>query len=212
MSEFVRARSAKNKQLRMQEIMDATDLLFKQYPYHEITLTTIAEQLSWTRANLYKYVSTKEEIFLALTSQKMDLYFSAMLSAFPKESQYSIDVFAKVWASILNAHKDYLHYSDILSTIIETNVSVDRLADFKINYYQRSGELSQRLGHLLSISQDEAYQLFLAVHYHAVGIYSLCLWNPLVHDALMQAHIEEPKIDFLNNLEHFIYVQLSSIR
>lgn len=61
MPAFKRARSAEQKQERMREIKRAAADLFATRPYHEITLTTIAEQLSWSRANLYKYVTTKEE-------------------------------------------------------------------------------------------------------------------------------------------------------
>ena len=64
MTDFVRARSEEQKQARMAEIKVAADELFCSVPYQEITLSTIAGKLSWTRANLYKYVTTKEEIYL----------------------------------------------------------------------------------------------------------------------------------------------------
>ena len=53
MTEFVRARSEEQKQARMAEIKAAADELFCSVPYQEITLSTIAGKLSWTRANLY---------------------------------------------------------------------------------------------------------------------------------------------------------------
>ena len=71
MTDFVRARSEEQKQARMAEIKAAADSLFNSVPYQEITLSTIAGKLSWTRANLYKYVTTKEEIYLEICSDKM---------------------------------------------------------------------------------------------------------------------------------------------
>ena len=68
MAEFIRARSPEQKGQRLDEIKGAVRRQFAERPYHEITLTTIAEELGWSRANLYKYVTTKEEIFLLLTS------------------------------------------------------------------------------------------------------------------------------------------------
>ena len=65
-----RAVSPKQKEQRYLEIMDVTDELFKNHTYHEITLTKIAEELGWSRGNLYKYVDTKEEIFLSLYLRK----------------------------------------------------------------------------------------------------------------------------------------------
>lgn len=75
MTDFVRARSEEQKQARMAEIKAAADSLFNSVPYQEITLSTIAGKLSWTRANLYKYVTTKEEIYLEICSDKMHSYF-----------------------------------------------------------------------------------------------------------------------------------------
>ena len=37
-------------------------------PYTEIAITTIADKLIWSRANLYKYVTIKEEIFLEISA------------------------------------------------------------------------------------------------------------------------------------------------
>ena len=67
---FIRARSGEHKEERLSQIKEATAELFASCPYSEITLTTIAEKLGWSRANLYKYVTTKEEIFLEISAKK----------------------------------------------------------------------------------------------------------------------------------------------
>lgn len=210
MADFIRARSDEQKEQRMQMIKDVVDMLFSEKPYHEITLTTIAEKLDCTRANLYKYVSTKEEIFLELSSDKRDDYYDALLAAFPEGCGYSMEVFAEVWAGILNAHQDHLHYCDILSTIIETNVSVDRLAAFKKRYYARAYEIAAMLASHLQMSQDTAYQMLLNIHYHAVGINSIGRWNPLVAEALAKENIIAPKINFRENMKEFILMNLKT--
>lgn len=208
MTGFKRARSEEQKEQRMQEIKNAVDELFSEQPYHDITLTTIANKLNWTRVNLYQYISTKEEIFLELCADKRDLYYDALKAAFPKECGYSLEVFAEVWAGILNAHKDHLYYSDILSAIIETNVTIDRLAAFKKRYYEKSHEVTALLCANLSISNEDCYEMFLNIHYHAVGIHSICRWNPLVFEALAKEKIERPNIDFRVNMKEFILMNL----
>ena len=208
MSEFIRARSGAQKDLRMAEIKHAADSLFSKKPYHEITLTNIAEQLSWSRANLYKYVTTKEEIFLELCEDKRTLYFDALKAAFPIGCGYSLEVWAEVWAGILKAHESYLHYSDILPTIIETNVSVERLAIFKTNYYKDAGEITDMLHENLQLSKEDAYEMLLSIYYHSVGSGSICRWNPLVEEALKLANINTPKTDFQKDMKKFIYMNL----
>lgn len=208
MAEFVRARSTEQKEQRMNEIKEAVDTLFSEKPYHEITITTIAEKLDWTRANLYQYISTKEEVFLEICADKRDLYYEALKAAFPPDCGYTLEVCAEVWAGIINAHKDHLHYCDILSTIIETNVSVDRLATFKKNYYQGAYEIADILVANYGIDRETAYELFLNIHYHAVGIYSICRWNPLIEEALAKENITPPNIDCRQNMKNFILMNL----
>lgn len=208
MSDFKRARTETQKKQRMQEIKNAVDELFSEKPYHEITLTVIVDKLHSTRANLYLYYSTKEEIFLELCSDKRDLYYDALKAAFPKGSQYTLETIAAVWANILNAHTDYLHYSDILHTIIETNVAVDRLATYKKRYYEKSFEVARQIGSLLELSTDDAYHLLINIHYHAVGIYAINRWNPLIAEVLEQENIKTPVFEFREELTNYILIML----
>ena len=111
MTDFVRARSEEQKQARMAEIKAAADSLFNSVPYQEITLSTIAGKLSWTRANLYKYVTTKEEIYLEICSDKMHSYFDDLFAAFPEGKTWTPDEWAGRWADVLNDHRDYFRYA-----------------------------------------------------------------------------------------------------
>ena len=80
----------------MAEIKKAASDLFDEVPYSEITLTTIAKRLSWTRANLYRYVSTKEEIFLDLIEDRMCAYYADLDAAFKEGCSYSLETTAEV--------------------------------------------------------------------------------------------------------------------
>ena len=170
MSDFKRARSEEQKEQRMQEIKNAVDELFMEKPYHQITLTTIADKLNLTRANLYQYISTKEDIFLELCADKRDLYYDALKIAIPIDSGYSIPVIAEVWAGILNAHRDHLHYCDILPTIIETNVNVERLGAFKKRYYEGAYEVASQIGSQIGLSQETSYEILLNLNYSRSSI------------------------------------------
>ena len=208
MPNFKRARSEEQKRERAEEIKNAVDELFREYPYHTITWTVIADKLGLTRANLYPYFQTKEEIFLELCADKREIYYNALRTAIPKESGYSKEVMAEVWANILNANTDHLHYSDILHTIIETNVSVDRLAVYKRGFYQSTYAISSWLGEQRGLSRQDSYDMFINIHYHAVGIHGILRWNPIIAAALEKEDITPPKLDFRENLKSFILMNL----
>ncbi len=208
MSEFQRARSQEQKDERINEIKKAAAKQFQEKSYSDISMTSIASDLGWTRANLYKYIKTKEEIYLLLAEEKREEYINSLLSAIPEKSGYSNETLSEVWAEILKAHPLYIRYSDILITIIETNVSVDKLALFKKNYYESAARVTSRLKSLLKITEEDAYSLFIAVHYHAIGIGGICTYNPLIQEALEKAGIHPAETDFKESMKEFILMNL----
>ena len=208
MTAFVRARSEEQKQARMAEIKTAADELFCSVPYQEITLSTIAGKLSWTRANLYKYVTTKEEIYLEICSDKMQACFNDLIAAFPEGKTFTPDEFAAAWADVLNDHRDYLRYSDILCTIIEVHVTACRLACFKKSYHAGKNTFTKLMEDLLGLSGQDASEIFLSVLYHASGLCGSCHSNPVMLEALKIAGIPYKQRDFRLSMCEFIQMNL----
>lgn len=208
MNDFIRARSSEQKEFRMSEIKNAADMLFKKHPFSDITLTTIAENLGWSRANLYKYVTNKEEIFLAIVEEKMEIYFSSLYAAFPEKNNFSPEVIAEVWAGILNANQEYLRYVSILTSIIEKNVTVKRLVAFKKKYYDFEISFCIRLSEMLKISEKTSAKLFLDILFYASASASSCEKNPLIQQALEKINIKTEKSDFSAKLKDFILMEI----
>lgn len=204
MGEFIRARSDDQKQQRLDEIKAVAARQFAERPYHQITLTTIADELGWSRASLYKYVATKEEIFLELSCDSRTAYYDALVTAFPMGCGYSREVAVEVWAGILTAHKDWLRYLDMLFTIIETNVTVERLMDFKRAHYEQIGAVEEHLGACLDIEPAVVGKLMNTVNFHGVGLVSWCASNPLVAEALDRLGIDRTLPDFRSDMREFI--------
>ncbi|MDY4153188.1 MAG: hypothetical protein SOX89_06415 [Treponema sp.] len=61
----------------------------------------------------------------------MSAYYGALVSAFPEGNNFTTEVIAEVLAGIVNANQDYMRYVSYLNPVIETNVTVERLAVFK---------------------------------------------------------------------------------
>lgn len=204
MAEFIRARSPEQKEQRLDEIKGAVRRQFAERPYHEITLTTIAEELGWSRANLYKYVTTKEEVFLLITADECDAYFAALLAALPEGTELSPADAADAWAGVADAHQEYFRLGDLLTTIVETNVTVERLMGFKRGYYDHVAEMREHLPQVIGVSPEHVEPLLLAVYYHATGLVSSCWSNPLIAEALRRLEIERPEMDFRAEMRDFI--------
>lgn len=213
MKEFKRARSAEQKSQRMASIKAATAKLFAEQPYHAITLTTIAQELGWSRANLYKYVTTKEEIFLELSADARDAYMLAVKEVFDlqgaqetQETQATLDIdaLAAAWAHAASEKRDWFVYGDILMSIVETNVTVERLKVFKKGYYDLADELAESFGRLHPMSCAEFNHMLVTIHNQGVGLMNSCANNPLVKQALDELGIERHDVDFEAEMRDFI--------
>ena len=208
MADYIRARSDEHKDERLSQIKEATASLFENGSYAEINLTTIAAKLGWSRANLYKYVTTKEEIFLEIIAEKMAVYYTSLLSAFPQGNNFSSQVISEVWAGILNANQNYMRYLSYLNPVIETNVTVERLAIFKKKYYDFANSFSSILSEMLKINIDEAYKIQLDVIYYASSNAASCYKNPLIQEALKQINVTPPEMDFYSDMKNFLKMRL----
>ena len=107
MPDYKRARSDEQKEERMSQIKKTADELFKTMPYTEINLSNIAEKLDWSRANLYKYVSTKEEIYLEITQDRITEYLNSLLTVFPEGCKFTPECVAEIWTAQVTSHEDY---------------------------------------------------------------------------------------------------------
>lgn len=210
MTSFMRARSAEQKCQRVEQIKDAASELFEQVPYHQITLTTIAERLGWSRANLYKYVSTKEEIFLLIMADLRDAYTQDLLDTLAALDE--MDSAAAAWTGVCCRHRRYFRYADLLFTVIETNVGVEALTDFKRGYYEALDARDEALARALGVRREVVGELALAVYYHAVGLSGSCLNNPLVREAVARLGVTQLPIDFEGQMADFITMCLAWYR
>ncbi len=207
-----RARSPEKKQERFNQIMEVTNDLFLKHSYHDITLTTIAKALNWSRGNLYKYVNTKEEIFLEIYLSKQKEFIDALKESFELKKIDQV-YFANKLSQCFDQHRLYLRYHNILSSIIETNVSVEKLADFKIKSYKQREyffELLQVQCPHLSLKQVK--MLFLTLMYHACGLDSHTHGTKLLEDAMNLANLEIYYDDYCQLMSNFIIMCLNNFK
>ena len=209
MTEFKRARTEDQKQERIEEVKQVTSELFAQHPYHEITISTIGENLGWTRANVYKYYNSKEEIFLELSADARDAYYKDLLKCFSKNAFESKEEVAKKWANICNKNRAWATYGAILVSIVEENVSLERLKQFKKSYYDQLNVLCEEIAENVGVPQENFADFFSAIHYHACGLSGVCEQNPLVQQAIRELGIKKPAVNFKRDMQRFIEICLA---
>lgn len=209
---YQRAYSAEHKAERFADIMAATDRLFVEQGFHEITLTTIAKELGWSRGNLYRYAQTKEEIFLALYLRKNKAYIADLAAEFEGELPLPSADFAEHWAQVTDRHHDYLRYQQILTSVIETNVPLDKLTEFKHELMGDNLEAMKVMqGQLPGLSLEAAAGAYMALVYEAAGLHGHLCGSKMQMQAMQDAGMPLPEGGFAVSLASFIETYLRGL-
>ena len=203
MGDYIRARSPEQKQERMDAIMEAADALFQERPYHQITMGTIAERLGWSRSNLYKYASTQEEIFLCLHSAKNRAWLEALVASLDSVPLPASE-FARIWAEVTERHAGFLRYQEILISIIESNVSLERLTAFKHDFADMLGPVLGVLARQCGVDDKAAQDLYLRLLYQAPGLWNHFHCAELTREAMRAANLPAIEGSFVEAYASFV--------
>ena len=194
---FKRARSKQQKDDRINQIKKATLKEYDLKGYHNVSLSSIAKKLNFTRANLYRYISSKEDIFLKITIDEINAWINDLEVKVKAVNINDVHDFSNQWVNSLNNHKRHLELLSLLSTVIERNATIENLITFK----KQLAESNLRLILILkekfpSLSDDDIMQFLTFYIAMATGLNPLC--NPTKKQ--IQAMKE---INYLENIPEF---------
>ena len=109
---FQRARNKQAKAERWDEIVNSTVSLFERTPYANITIKDIAQKTSFTRANIYKYISTKEEIFLEIILRDSKKWIDDLQKVISNNME--TDDFLELWCKTIFKNKRLIQLFTLL--------------------------------------------------------------------------------------------------
>jgi len=165
-----RARTDEKKNERKEAIYQAAFTLFQKNGYDKVSFNGIATEAGFTKSNMYRYFSSKEEIFLNVFAELFEAWFedcNKQLQALEQNAQ--VKYFANTWVNSLLSHPEFLDLTPILFTALEKNSSFEQLLEFKklamILLYRISIEISRIYP---DIQGEQAFQ-FLTLSYAAMA-------------------------------------------
>ena len=129
---------------RRAEIIDACEELYREVPFKDITVGMIAERTTFTRASVYNYFKTKEEIFLALLEREYGLW-NESLAAILDGPELDAEGFAEALATSLDGRGQLLKIMSMNHYDLEGSVRHEPLVSFKRAY----GQSLSRVGRCL---------------------------------------------------------------
>jgi len=127
-----RARTDEKKNERKEAIYQAAFTLFKNNGYDKVSFNAIAVEAGFTKSNMYRYFSSKGEIFLNVFADLFEQWaddFSRQLQKL--EQEVAAKAFADTWLNSMLSHPKLLDLMPILFTSLERNSSFEELLEFK---------------------------------------------------------------------------------
>ncbi len=119
---------------RREEIVDACAGLYARRPFREISVRDIAADTSFTRASVYNYFESKEEIFLALLQREYGAWLGSLEELYAACGGLSARGFAAGLAATLEARGCMLKLLSMNLYDLELNSRLENLAEFKRRY------------------------------------------------------------------------------
>lgn len=127
-----RARTDEKKNERKQAIHEAAFSLFKKNGYDNVSFNGIASEAGFTKSNMYRYFSSREEIFLNVFADLFEKWVEDCLEKLQRlDQEEALNIFAKTWVESHKSHTQFLDLSPILFVSLERNSSYEQLLEFK---------------------------------------------------------------------------------
>lgn len=178
---FQRARTQEQISERRAIILKEAEKLYQKEGLMAVTFTNISKETSFTRQAIYKYYQTREEVLLDLLKQYYQKFLQRLGEALEENRQLTGETYARILTDASLAYPQMLSLFSILYTVLEENVSTERLVDFKRLVYSSFDLFHQGLESVNPDTSDEEKELF---DYHFILLISSLY--PVTHPTAKQ--------------------------
>ncbi|MGF1694514.1 TetR/AcrR family transcriptional regulator [Vibrio lamellibrachiae] len=209
-----RARTDDKKNERKEAIFNAAFTLFKQKGYDNVSFNGIATEAGFTKSNMYRYFSSREEIFLNIFAELFEGWFTDCCKQLQSLGMNpDISEFSRSWVKTVKSHPQFMDLTPILFISLEKNSSYEQLHEFKTLSKDLLYRLSMEISNVYPEFQEEKSFKFLNLSFAAMTN----AWAANSHnDALIKIYQQEEfmmmRPDFDKDLTDSIEVILLGLK
>lgn len=195
---FQRARSAEQREIRKQAILDAAMQLLDELPVREISLRELSRRVGLSKANVVRYFETREAVFFELLNRSLARWIDEL----PAELT-GTDSAVAVTDVLARSLADRPLLCGLLSALgpeLERNISADAARDFKLVHIRLLGELADLLARHTTLPPPAARELVSLTVVCTAGLWPFAHPSPAVDEALQDPALAGVRVDFAARL------------
>ncbi|NRB40178.1 MAG: TetR/AcrR family transcriptional regulator [Pseudomonadales bacterium] len=209
-----RATTHEKKNERKEAIYKAAFDLFKKNGYDKVSFNGIAAEAGFTKSNMYRYFSSKEEIFLNVFAELFEKWIEDCSKRLQKLEQHEVIAnFAKTWVESLMSHPHFLDLCPLLFISLERNSSFEQLLEFKReaknSLYQLTLEISRVYP---DIQGEKAFKLLTLTHAATTNYWAASTQNEVLKKIYQQDEFKELKPNFEKDLSTSIEIFIQGLK
>ncbi len=210
-----RARTDEKKNERKEAIYNAALSLYKKKDYESVSFNGIATEAGFTKSNMYRYFSSKEDIFLNIFKDLFEDWYVDCTQRLQKLQQnVEVEHFAETWVASYMAHPQFLDLTPLLFISLESNSSYEQLLEFKQLSMNLLFQLATEISKVYPNIQGEKAFRFLTLSFAATANYwaAESRQNKALKKIYQLEQFKELKPDFENNLTVSVAIIIRGIQ
>jgi len=133
-STYLRARSPEQKEERRRHLLDTARALLLEIPdVHALGINELARKAEMTKSNVYRYFESSEAVLLDVLVEEYVAWRGELVKALGRGGKRSgtIEHIARAFSATWVARPLLCRLTSIFPSILERNVSVERIVQFK---------------------------------------------------------------------------------
>lgn len=204
MNEIVvkRATNDRQKEARREAILSATRELFMESDFFDLSMATIAKKSGLAKGTVYLYFKTKEEIFLALSTEEMGAWLDDLDERLANlKKPVDIDTFLTLLKQSTEERDLMRRLSSILHLVLEKNITYEQAFSFKQSLMQRLYHTGTLIEEALSFMDKGQGGYFLTtLHCLVIGWVQMTDHSPVLEKVLEHPDMAPLKFDLQERL------------
>ena len=198
-----RARTDDKKNERKEAIYKAALSLFNDKGYEGVSFNAIAVEAGFTKSNMYRYFSSKEDIFLNIFKSLFENWAADCTQKLQTLKQNpEVKKFAETWVASHIPHPQFLDLTTILFVSLEGNSSYEQLLEFKTLSMGLLFQLAVEISKVYPEIEGEKAFRFLTLSFAASANYwaAESKQNEALHKIYQLEQFKDMKPDYEKNL------------
>jgi AcrR family transcriptional regulator len=213
---FRRARRPEQREQRRQMILDVAAAMLAEEPVADISLRELSRRVGLASSNVLRYFETREGVFLALLDRLSEEWLDQLERDLGARSGRApgaggaVEPIARTWAQSLASRPLLCELTSVLSGVLERNVSVDSVRDFKRRAIARNVRVANLIRALLpELSDRAALETASLATTLLAGLWPLANPGPVVRAATEDPELAAAHVDFTGRMTRGLVLLLA---